>query len=106
MRNQHPNEHPVHYGHESKVVYLSDLAVLPQHRRHGIATKLLEHALTVAVSESYDYVYLRINENNPMAFDIAKKQGFKRDYNSCEEVKSKSGKKTEEFRIFMYKKLF
>ena len=109
MRNQQPNEHPVHYGHESKVLYLSDLAVLPKYRHRGIATQLLEHALNVAVSEGYKFAYLRINDNNPMAFGIAKKQGFRKEYDYCEVVTRPHTmallKHSEEFRIFMSKKL-
>jgi len=105
IRNQHPNEHPVHYGHESKVVYISDLAVLPQYRRQGIATQLFEYAVKVATSKGYEYAYLRINDNNPMAFNIAKKQGFRKEYDSCEVVSrphtNHCGRPTEEFRIFM-----
>lgn len=109
MRNHYPNEHPVHYGHESRVVYISDLAVLPKYRRCGIATQLLEYAVKVVTSEGYEYAYLRINENNPMAFNIAKKQGFRKEYDSCEVVSRAhthhSCRPTEEFRIFMSKKL-
>lgn len=109
MRNQCPHEHPVHYGHEnSRVVYFSDLAVLPQYRRRGIATQLLEYALENSISENYEFAYLRINDNNPMAFDIAKKQGFCKEYDVCEVVSiphTNVGKNTEEFRIFMSKKL-
>lgn len=109
MRNQQPNEHPVHYGHESKVLYLSDLAVLPKYRQRGIATQLFEHALNVAVSEGYKFAYLRINDNNPMAFDIARKQGFRKEHDYCEIVTRPhtrdASKHPEEFRIFMSKEL-
>lgn len=109
VRNQRPNEHPVHYEHAAKVLYLSDLAVLPQYRNRGIATQLLEHAINVAVSEGYDYVYLRINESNPMAYDIAKKHGFCKEYEYFELVTrphtSDKLRKKEDFRIFMTKKL-
>ena len=106
MRPQRPNEHPVHYGHESRVMYISDLAVLPNYRNRGIATKLLEYAIQFAISENYQYIYTRLNDNNSMAYDIIKKKGFHKDYDFCEIVKhSHHGRNSEEFRIFMYKKL-
>ena len=109
MREQQPNEHPVHYNHGSKVIYFSDIAVLPQYRRQGIATKLFEYAINVAISEEYQYAYLRINDNNPMAFDIAKKHGFVKEYDLYEIVSRphsvNNKKNTEEFRIFMSRKL-
>lgn len=109
MRNQHHNEHPVHYGHESKVLYISDMAVLPNYRQRGIATKLLEHALNVAVSEGYQFAYLRINDNNPMALGIFKKHGFCKEYDYCEVVTrphtKHASKYPEDFRVFMSKKL-
>lgn len=109
VRNQSPNEHPVHYGHENKVLYISDLAVLPQHRGQGIATQLLKHALEVAVSENYAYAYLRINHNNPMGLEIAKNAGFRKEHDLCQVVSRPHTNErlgsNEEFRIFMTKKL-
>ena len=109
MREQHPHEHPIHYGHESKVLYISDLAVLPNYRNRGIGTKLFEYALTIAKSEGYDFAYLRVNEKNPMGLEIFKKYGFKKEYDICEIVSRPhtriSIKNPEEFRIFMSKKL-
>lgn len=109
MKAQNPSEHPIHYGHESKVLYLSDLAVLPQYRHRGIASQLLEYAINVAISEGYDYAYLRINEKNPMGYDIAKRQGFSKEFDLYEIVSrphtNNSMKNADEFRIFMSKKL-
>lgn len=109
MREQHPGEHPVHYGHDSKVLYLSDLAVLPQFRHRGIGTSLFKYALELAISKNFEYAYLRMNDNNSMAYNIAKKQGFSREYEYCEVVSHTSScdrrRPTEEFRIFMSKKL-
>ena len=109
MRNVHENEHPLHYAHASKVLYLSDLAVLPKFRHKGIGTALLQHALNIAVSQGYKYAYLRMNENNSMADNIAKHLGFSREFDSYEIVSHSSSREkkrnTEEFRIFMSKKL-
>ena len=109
MREQIPNEHPVHYKDTSKVVYLSDLAVLPKYRRQGIANHLLDYALSTAISEGYEYAYLRINSKTPMASDIAKKHGFHKEYDSYEIVSrpvvNDKLRQKENFRIFMTKKL-
>ncbi len=109
IRNQHPNEHPVHYGHESKVLYISDLAVLPSYRHRGIGTKLFDYAINIAKSEGYEFAYLRVNEKNPMGLGIFKKYGFTKEYDLYEIVSrshtNHSSKNPEEFRIFMTKKL-
>ena len=109
MRNQIPNEHPVHYKDVAKVVYFSDLAVLHQYRRRGIANQLFDYALYIAKSEGYEYAYLRINDNTPMAYDIAKRHGFHKEYDSYEivsrPVMNNKLRQKENFRIFMTKKL-
>ena len=109
MREQIPNEHPVHYKDVFKVVYLSDLAVKPQYRRRGIASRLLDYAFEVAKSEGYEYAYLRINSKTPMAYDLAKKYGFRQEYDSYEivtrEETSHKLRNKENVRVFMTKKL-
>lgn len=71
--------------------------------------KCLENFNEFALSEKYEFAYLRINNNNPMAFDIAKKQGFCKEYDAYEVVPiphTYEGKNTEEFRIFICQYLF
>lgn len=106
MRQHQPNEHPIHFGHEAKVIYISDIAVLPNYRRQGIASLLLHYALQIAISKNYEIAYLRINDDNPMGDNIAKRQGFRRDYEFCEIVEQPNTSCFEsDFRIFMSKKL-
>lgn len=110
MREQLPVNIPMHFGHKvTKVLYIADIAVLPKYRHHGIATTLLEYALNTAKSENFSYAYFRINENNPMAMGIVKKQGFRKEYDLFEidthpHIDNKL-RTNEEFRVFMTKKL-
>lgn len=109
VRSQQPNEHPVHFDHQSKVLYISDIAVLPGSRRQGIGSQLMKYALDYASKEKYTFAYLRINENNPMAYGIAENFGFRKEYDLYEIVAMPHSKKhdrhNEEFRIFMSRKI-
>ena len=89
-------------------MYVSDLAVLPEYRKRGIGTQLLKYALEVATSEGYEFAYMRINDNNPMGYNLSKACGFEKDYRHCQvvsHVHTRMLKDSEEFRIFMSKRL-
>lgn len=107
MKPYEPGKHPVEYGGEDKVMYLSDVATLFEYRKQGIGTHLFKHAIRHCKVLGYDYIYLRTNEKNSMSYGIAKKCGFKRIYSVIQEVEKKrmDGTVAKDARIFMQIKL-
>lgn len=70
--------HPIHYDHPEKVVYLSDLTVLKEFRGHGIGTKLMQYAIEEAKKAGYEIMYMRtLQPGQSMSYGIAVKQGFR-----------------------------
>lgn len=56
--------------------YISVLTVVPEHTRKGIASKLLEHCISVWF-KSYDAVYIHVAFERTDATALYKKHGFK-----------------------------
>lgn len=72
-----PNEHPVHYESNSKVVYLSDLIVLSNQRGQGIGSSLMRYALEVSKDEGFDIAYMRtLQKGLSMSYGLAVRIGF------------------------------
>lgn len=104
-----PGEHPVKYPADSKTMYLSDVATLPECRGMGIGTQLFLHALRHTKVLGYDTIYLRTNEKDiSMSYGIAEKCGFTQIWDLCQEVdfpRTRSYMPSKDLRIFMEKKL-
>lgn len=102
-------EHPVYFPEGKRVMYLSDVATLGKFRGMGIATQLFHHALHHTEVLGYDYIYLRTNydEAKSMSAGIAQKCGFKRIWDSCQEVEMRriDGNVSKDLRMFMQKKI-
>lgn len=102
-------EHPVYYPNGTKVMYLSDVATLPECRSMGIGTQLFLHGIRHTNILGYDFMYLRTNEKSvSMSYRIAEKCGFSQIWDLCEEVefpRTSSFIPTKDLRIFMEKKL-
>lgn len=102
-------EHPVNYPSNVKVMYLSDVATLPNYRGMGIGTQLFIHGLRHTKVLGYDYIYLRTNEKGTsMSYSIAEKCGFKQIWDLCQEVefpRTRADIPEKDLRIFMDKKL-
>lgn len=56
--------------------YISNLAVLPQWRRRGVAQRLLIEAETMACSWGYRSVHLHVLESNPVARRLYEKRDY------------------------------
>lgn len=69
-------KYPVAFKDSEKVMYLSDIAVLPEYRRKGIAGHLFHHVIVHSKVLGYDKIYLRTNKVNSMSYGIAVKCGF------------------------------
>lgn len=109
LHPQVQGEHPVNYPKEKKVMYLSDVATLGAYRGMGIATQLFQHALRHTEVLGYDYIYLRTNydEAQSMSANIARKCGFNRIWDLCQEIEKRrtDGIVRKDLRMFMDKKL-
>ncbi len=58
--------------------YIANVAVLPSHRRQGIAQKLLTNALLKAESEGCSFISLEVRVSNIKAIGLYEKNGFER----------------------------
>jgi len=67
----------------SKVLYMQNLFVSPQHRGQGIGTELLNFTFQKAVDEGYDGVSLDLSFHNPKAKKLYEKLG-------CQETNRKT----------------
>ena len=103
------DRHPVHYDHPEKVAYLSDLTVLPEYRKVGIGTELMEFALKTIKDEGYERVYMKTLEiGKSMSYGIAIKLGFKllEGVNSIDKMKRlKKDRSEEDLKIYLDKEL-
>ena len=71
-------EHPISYSNDLKVAYFSDIAVLDNYRKKGIATKLLKLMIEECRNNSYDIIYMRtMQKDKSMSYHMAVKNGFK-----------------------------
>ncbi len=69
--------HPVKFDDPSKVIYISDLAVLHQYRGKGVGSELAKYALIKAyMKDNYNHMYLRTNLEGSMSENIFDKLGF------------------------------
>jgi ribosomal protein S18 acetylase RimI-like enzyme len=57
-------------------VYLSNLAVQPEFRRHGVAQQLLQACEQIAVNWGYENIYLHVLENNHGARRLYRRSGY------------------------------
>lgn len=79
------DSHPVKFLEPKKVMYLSDIAVLPKYRGNGYAKELAKFAISYTKwLEFYKEMYLRTNLEGSMSerifmnygFDVMKKDGI------------------------------
>lgn len=68
--------HPVKYGKNERILYLSDVAVLSSYRKNGIGSNLIKRVIRYAKKFEYDRIYLRTNKVGSMSKSIAMKLGF------------------------------
>ena len=107
LRPMVDGEHPVSFD-SNHVMYLAEVATLPEHRRRGIATELFYHGIHHAKVLGYDYIYLRTNEKkNSMSYAIAEKCGFNRNWKICQEVDFPRTRRmpSTDLRVFLEMKL-
>ena len=104
-----PGEHPITFPPDKKVMYFSDIATLRDYRNRGIGTHLMLYGLEISEVLGYDYAYLRTNfdEKESMSAGIARKCGFKRNWEVCQEIEHRrsDGTVRTDLRMFMEKKL-
>ena len=55
---------------------LLDIAVSPKHRRKGVANKLFEKMLEVALEKKLSFITLEVRESSTPAISLYKAQGF------------------------------
>lgn len=101
--------HPVKFPKDAKVMYLSDVAVIPKYRGNGIGIELTREVIEHTKALGYDYMYLRTNEKHiSMSYGIVARFGFKEVENLRQIVTFPRVSKDvpeEDTRIFMVKKL-
>jgi ribosomal protein S18 acetylase RimI-like enzyme len=56
-----------HWYHCKQYIYIANLAVNPNYRRQGIATKLLRKCEQIAYSWGFESIYLHVLDNNNQA---------------------------------------
>lgn len=67
---------PLHPTRGRKKLYLADLAVRPDCRRQGIASRLLAEVDSYAETNGYEEIYLHVETNNPHARSLYEKKGY------------------------------
>lgn len=71
------NEHPVTFEEPDKVIYLSDVAVINEHRGNGYAKRLTDFIIDYAtIYNYYKDMYLRTNLEGSMSEGIFVSRGF------------------------------
>ena len=58
--------------------YISNVAVSPEHRRQGIADKLIDRLCTICEGLSLSFVTLEVRAGNAPAIALYEKHGFRR----------------------------
>ncbi len=58
--------------------YITNIAVLPEHRRRGIAKRLLESLITEAKEKEMSFLTLEVRAGNMPAIRLYEKLGFER----------------------------
>lgn len=61
---------------ESDAIYISSLAVAPEYRRHGLATRILDFSAKIAHRLGKKWVELTVLKKNTAARELYKKLGF------------------------------
>lgn len=61
---------------EADAIYVASLAVAPEYRRHGLATRILNFSAEVADQLGKKWVELRVLKKNKVARELYKKLGF------------------------------
>lgn len=56
--------------------YISNVAVSPEYRRHGIADKLIEALVSRANEKDLSFVTLEVRQSNAPAIELYRKNGF------------------------------
>lgn len=56
---------------------ITNIAVLPKHRRKGIGRKLIEHLIDYCKNKSLSPIYLEVRESNEAAKSLYSLMGFK-----------------------------
>lgn len=98
------NEHPVVFDKTKKVLYFSDVAVLPEYRNNGIASNLIKFMIFYSEIHHYDVIYMRtVQPALSMSYPIVVRMGFKIMNGAIENRKMErtSGKVETDARIFL-----
>lgn len=104
---------PIEFLDPTKVMYISDIAILNEFRGRGYAKKLADFAINYTISlNKYELMYLRTNLINSMSEGIFTSRGFEVYYQDgnilTEEVsfkRSKSDLEEVDIRKFLVKKI-
>jgi len=64
----------IQYG--QKIFLIANVAVLPEHRRKGIARALTHHAITYLSGKGVQHIWLQVNQLNQGAIDLYHQLGF------------------------------
>ena len=78
--------HPIHFEEIEKVLYISNIVVDINYRYHGFGTKLTAFAVKFAKNHGYKAIYFRYRERHEFGAQIAKRLGFVRCMDVCQEV--------------------
>jgi ribosomal protein S18 acetylase RimI-like enzyme len=65
-----------HTRQSTGYLYLSNLAVQAEYRRHGVAQQLLQACEQIALDWGFENIYLHVLENNPSARRLYRKAGY------------------------------
>lgn len=68
--------HPIKGYNSKEVLYINGVAVLKNHRKYGIASKLVNHTLLKTNPYEYNTIYLRTNYIGSKIEHVASNAGF------------------------------
>lgn len=100
-------EHPITFK-STKVMYLSDIAVINEHRRHGIGSQLFDKCIEVSEEKGYELIYMRTNAPKGVSKSkgIALQKGFEEtEHRQKISVMRTDGTIKTDERMFLVKKL-
>lgn len=104
-------EHPIRFKDPEKALYISNLVVMLEYRYHGFGTLITEFAVNFAKENGYKNIYFRYRESHEFGRRIAKRLGFLKCYDICQEVvrprtiKFSAKNENSDLRFFMIKEL-
>ena len=84
--NATTKDHPIHFAEPDKALYISNLIVMLEYRYHGFGTQISEFAVNFAKENGYKNIYFRYRESHEFGRRIAKKLGFSKCHDICQEV--------------------